>query len=590
MDVNKRIDLLRKEMKKQKIAAFIIPSSDPHLSEYVADRWKAREWISGFDGSAGTAVVTQNHAGLWTDVRYFIQAEKQLKNSEFQLHKVTNQFAPQFLDWIVENVPTGSTIGVDGWCISQGQYRQFSDQLKPIKAKLEVNQDLINEIWQNRPSLPGEPIFKHLLRFTGKSRGEKLADIRAEMKAQNVTHYLLPALDDIGWTLNLRGRDVDCNPVFIAYLIIGQKQSNLYIDISKVSKEIRENLEEDHIEIRPYEKIISDLNKLSENSKVLVDKSQINCMLYRAINGSPVVGRSISKWAKACKNDTEIAHFRTCMEKDGAALAETFFWMENNVGKMAMTELDISEKLSENRAKRAHYYGDSFHAIVGYKGNGAIMHYRPIKGESAEIQREGMLLVDSGGQYEDGTTDITRTFHLSTPTAEQKKHYTLVLKGMISLTKAVFPAGTPGGQLDTFARQYLWKNRLDFGHGTGHGVGFFMNVHEPPQGFANIFSERGRTRMKHGMVSSNEPGFYLEGAYGIRLENLVVNVEEENGFMHFETLTLYPFEHKLVDLSLMNKSEIAWLNEYHQEVYDRISPYIQDESLLIWFKDKCQPF
>ena len=590
MSINERIDHLRSSMKKNKISAYIIPSSDPHLSEYVADKWKAREWISGFDGSAGTAIVTMEHAGLWTDARYFIQAEKQLQHSEFQLHKIENQFSPQYMDWVIKNVQKGATVGVDGWCISQGQYQQYVDQLKDINGKLEIGLDLIGEIWEDRPLLPSESIFPHDVKFSGKSRTEKLDLVREMMADQNASHYLLPALDDLAWLLNLRGRDVDCNPVFIAYLLVGIKEASLYIDREKVSQELKAVLEADGIKIRPYDKILKDLNNLDQNASVLVDKLQINCMLFRAINGKPIMGKSIAKWEKACKNDVEIKNIRRCMEKDGAALAESFFWLEQNLGNTTITELDLAHKLMENRSTKEHYYGESFHAIVGYKSNGAIMHYRPTDDDSAEILPEGILLVDSGGQYEDGTTDITRTFSLSNPTKDQQKHYTLVLKGMIALTQAVFPSGTPGGQLDTLARQYLWQNRLDFGHGTGHGVGFFMNVHEPPQGFANIQSERGKTRMMHGMITSNEPGFYLEGAYGIRLENLVLTVEEENGFMHFETLTLYPFSRRLTDVSLLTESEINWLNTYHDEVFTRVSPLLEGDKILDWFKEKCGHF
>lgn len=590
MNINNRIDLLRSSMKNHNIAAFIIPSSDPHLSEYVADKWKAREWISGFDGSAGTAIITMDHAGLWTDARYFIQAETQLAKSEFQLHKIENQFSPQYMDWIKENIPKGATVGVDGWCLSQGQYQQFTEELKSIRGKLEVSYDLIDEVWKDRPQLPVEKIFAHEVKFAGKSRSEKIEIIRKMMGDQKASHYLMPALDDIAWVLNLRGRDVDCNPVFIAYFLLGLRKAFLYIDKNKVPKEIKIALENDGIEIRPYEKILKDVNALEENSSVLVDKMQINCMLFRGINGKPVLGKSIAKWQKACKNEIEINNIRRCMEKDGAALAESFYWMEENVGKQKITEYRLSEILTEQRSKKEFYYGDSFHAIVGYKSNGAIMHYRPTPENSLEIKPEGMLLVDSGGQYEDGTTDITRTFCLDNPSQDQKKHYTLVLKGMIALTQAVFPAGTPGGQLDTLARQFLWQNRIDFGHGTGHGVGFFMNVHEPPQGFANIQSERGKTRMQHGMVTSNEPGFYLEGSYGIRLENLVLTVEEDNGFMHFETLTLYPFSHKLTDISLLTESEISWLNGYHQNVYARVSPLLENVDVRSWFKEKCSPF
>ncbi len=588
MIINDRIQACRQEMSQLGLDAYIIPSSDPHQSEYVADRWKSREWISEFTGSAGVVVITQDHAGLWTDSRYFLQAEEQLATSEMVLHKVKNQYIPQHIAWCRDNLDKGKVVGVDGWMISSAQEKSYIKILGEAGVKLNTSHDVIEKIWDQRPDLPTEKVIDHDVNFAGKTREEKLAVIREKMKEKGADLYLMTALDDIAWAYNLRGNDVEFNPVFIGYGLIGKSEAILYIDPAKISDFMFASLQEDGIKVREYDFILQDLNKLDEKATILADPSQVNSVLYKGINGKIISGQSIVKWEKAIKNEVEISHIRQVMVKDGAALANTFYWMEETLKEKGIPEAELAEKLAYYRSQQPYYKGESFSAIVGYKGNGAIIHYRPMPDTCATIEKDGMLLVDSGGQYMDGTTDITRTFSLSVPTAEQKKHFTLVLRGMIALTLMKFPEGTPAGQLDTIARQFLWNETLNYGHGTGHGVGFFLNVHEPPQGFATINSERGKTAIVPGMLTSNEPGYYLEGEYGIRIENLVLAKEDETeGFIAFDTTTLYPIDLRLIDETMLNRREKAWLNRYHQEVYDKVSPLLKNE-VKEWFKLKCR--
>lgn len=588
MNINDRIQACRQEMSQLGLDAYIIPSSDPHQSEYVADRWKSREWISGFTGSAGVVVITHDHAGLWTDSRYFLQAEEQLASSEMVLHKVKNQYIPQHIAWCRDNLDKGKVVGVDGWMISSAQEKSYIKILGETGVKLNTQHDIIEKIWKGRPELPAEKIIDHDVEFAGKSRPEKLSLIREKMEEKGADVYLMTALDDIAWAYNLRGSDVEFNPVFIAYGLVRKSSATLYIDPLKVSDNMFATLQEDGIKVKEYNLLIPDLNNLEEKSKVLADASQVNSVVFKAINGEIIQGQSIVKWEKTIKNQKETDLIYKVMIKDGAALANTFFWMEQTLKERGIPEAELAEKLAYYRSQQPYYKGESFSAIVGYKGNGAIIHYRPMPDTCASIENNGMLLVDSGGQYMDGTTDITRTFSLSAPTAEQKKHFTLVLRGMIALTLLKFPKGTPAGQLDTIARQFLWNEGLNYGHGTGHGVGFFLNVHEPPQGFAAINSERGKTAIQPGMLTSNEPGYYLEGEYGIRVENLVLAREDSvEDFISFDTTTLYPIDLQLIDETILNRREKAWLNRYHKEVYDKVSPLLDDE-VKDWFKLKCR--
>ncbi len=588
MNINQKVEALRQKMKANSVDAYIIPTSDPHQSEYPATHWQSRAWISGFTGSAGTVIVTQDHAGLWTDSRYFLQAEEEISDSSFELHKMHNQFKPGYITWVKEQLAEGSTVSIDGALFSLNQKNEFESILSSKKISLSIQEDFIDGVWTDRPPIPVKKIFEHPVEFAGKSRAEKLSEIRSEMQKSGASVHLMTTHDDIGWTYNLRGYDVEFNPVFVAYSIINDEDAILFINDIKVPHDIKSNLENDQIYLKPYSEIYSYLNDLSADTKILIDESSINFKLYESIKHLQLIsGEIIARHLKAIKNDVEIAHFKRVMEKDGVALAEAFYWLENTVEERAVSEFEFSNKLAECRSRQENYYGESFGAIIGYRGNGAIIHYRPQEASSANILNEGILLADSGGQYHDGTTDITRTVSFDEASAEEKKAYTLVLKGHIGLAMAIFPEGTNGGQLDILARQHLWNNGMNYLHGTGHGVGFFMNVHEPPQGFAPGASMRAKTIHKSGMVSSNEPGFYKEGAYGIRIENLVVaRKSERNGFLEFDTITLFPMETSLIELSLLNEIEKKWLNEYHEEVYNKLNPALNNE-MKVWLRNKC---
>ena len=590
MKIDDRINLLREKMLANDLDAYIIPTNDPHQSEYVSDHWKSREWISGFTGSAGVIVITQGHAGLWTDSRYFIQAEEELQGSSVVLHKIKVQHTPQHVEWIVKNLQRKAKVGIDGWLMSKGQNDQYKKILSTKDITMILDIDIISQVWKNRPPLPKDEIFLHDPKYSGKTCNQKIEEVRNVMKSKHVDIYLITALDEIAWVLNIRGKDVDYNPVCIAYALIGMDFTTIYIDGDKVTEEVREYFKSNEIMIKDYYDLVADLNILNEKETILVSPHQVSNMLYKAINGEAIHGESIIKLQKAIKNDTEIMHIRSVMKKDGAALANAFYWLEQTLKERSVSEVEFSDKLAMCRNQQGGYFGESFGAIVGFKGNGAIVHYRPQPGKCAKIKKGGgILLVDSGGQYVDGTTDITRTIALGEPTEEQKKNFTLVLKGHIALAQARFPAGTTGQQLGTFARQFLWDAGKDYGHGTGHGVGFFLNVHEGPQGFAPIYSERGKTAHKPGMFTSNEPGYYKEGEYGIRTENLVITKEDDTkGFLSFETVTLYPIDIRLIDETNMSSAEKAWFNRYHARVYKEVSPFLSEE-IRAWFKLKCRP-
>ncbi len=589
IQINQRLLLLRNVMSKNGIHAVIIPSSDPHQSEYVADHWQERAWISGFTGSAGYAVVTLDHAGIWTDSRYYLQAELETKDSEFVLHKMPDQFASYYIDYLLQNLTPGQRVAINGWMFSKSEVSKIKTQFDKKGIEVVYDIDLVSEIWPERPSLLNSQVELHNSLYTGMDVNTKLENIRGKMKNIGASHHFISALDDIAWTLNIRGKDVEYNPVNIAYLIISLDNSHLFIDNQKITKEAEKSLQEAGITIHPYNKVIKFLSLLSDDEKMLVDPSICSQKVYDAISCIVIEGSSIPKGLKAIKTETEIKNIKNAMIKDAAALANTFYDLEQTLYQnKELTELDLAQKLAYYRSQQPLYRGESFGAIVGYKGNGAIIHYHPEKKTCKTIKREGILLVDSGGQYLDGTTDITRTFTLDKPSDEEKVAYTLILKGMIALSKAVFPKGTMGIQLDTLARQFLWSQGLNYGHGTGHGVGFYLNVHEPPQGFTPGLSERGKTIIEPGMLSSNEPGFYKENSFGMRIENLIVSRESEHkGFLCFETITLYPFEHHLIDVSLLTKEEISWIDKYHKSVYDNTEPLLSPE-VKIWFKEKCK--
>lgn len=591
MSISPFLSQLRIDMDHLGIDGYIIPSSDPHQGEYVADHWKSRAWISGFTGSAGTAAVTATAAGVWTDSRYFIQAEDELSKSDFELHKVYNQGSPQYIDWLIEHLNEGDTIACDGRLFSKKLIASLSKKLAKKNIKFLPSHDLIKAIWLDRPPLPSDPIFELGIEHAGESRASKLKRIKSKMAEHKVQHHLISTLDDIAWIFNIRGKDVTYNPVAYAYSVIGLEKSIIYVPEGKIDHVLNENLHIDQVEVRSYEEIWKDLNELSQNDAILIDGSTISDALYKAINCDTKVDKPLpSILMKAIKNEVEIQHFRDVMIKDGIALTKFYMWLEANI-ENEPTEYDLAQKIAAFRSAGEGYKSESFGAIVGYKANGAIVHYSPDKAGSAKLKPSGLLLVDSGGQYTNGTTDITRTTSLGDITDEERDAYTRVLKGNITLDRAVFPEGTLGVQLDTLARVSLWENKLNYLHGTGHGIGFFLNVHEGPQGFHPGIASRSKNSIDEHMITTNEPGYYKSGAFGIRIENCLLTISagssESGKFLKFETLTLFPIDTSPINMAMLTKDEVIWINDYHNLVFNRLSPGLNEEESN-WLREKCK--
>ncbi len=584
-----RLAAFRAKMQSHDIAAYIIPSTDPHQSEYLPEYWSCRAWLSGFTGSAGLMVVTSTKAGLWTDSRYFLQAETQLEDTTIDFHKVLDRSKAYYLDYLCQELKSGDKVGLCPLLFSKLQIERIKKHLSDCGIEVVLSEDLFEEVWIDRPSLPTETVFDHPIEYAGESRAKKIEVVRTEMTSYGVGNYLVSTLDDIAWLLNLRGRDIRLNPVFMSYLLICKEKTYLYINADKVESELKAELEDVQIYIREYAEISNDLKALESTDSLLLDARSANYSLYQALGHLKVTeGKNIVKHLKSKKSKTEVRHIENAMIKDGVALCHAFHWLEQEIENRTVSEYDFAVKLAACRGEQADYYGESFDAIVGYKSNGAIIHYRPEKDQSAMISKDGVLLVDSGGQYIDGTTDITRTFCLGEVTPEFSKAYTQVLKGFITLDNAVIPEGTNGGQIDILARQYLWASGKNYSHGTGHGVGYFLNVHEGPQGISPGRSMGATTPLEQGMITSNEPGYYVEGQYGIRIENVILcQPSEYENFLSFRSLTMYPIETKAIDKSIFSKEEQKWLNDYHQNVYDRLSPYLNAE-LKAWLQEKCQ--
>lgn len=588
-----RITALRAIMASHKADAYIVPTADPHQSEYVPDRWSHRQWISGFNGSAATVIVTGKHAGLWTDSRYFLQAEQELAGTGIELHKLKVQTQAEYVEWLCNQMKPGQTVACDFWCFSYAQIRTFDRMFSENGIVLKDTGDLIEGIWEDRPEIGMNPIYDWTLKFAGTKREEKLKKLKAALKERKSDYIVLSALDEIAWLLNLRGSDVRCNPVFVAYLVVSKNSADLFIPDKKLDSKLELKIKEAGVQVKHYNEIATYLANIPEDSKIQIDPSSLNAKLCLKLNPKSIKEDSSPVMLmKACKSPAEQNHIREVMEKDGVALLRAFMWLEKALKrKKAVTEYDFAMQIAHFRSQQSHYVGESFDAIVGYNANGAIIHYKPSPQTASRIKPKGILLVDSGGQYLDGTTDITRTIALSKPGIEFKKHYTAVLMGHIALADTVFPEGTKGIQLDVLARQHLWKMGLNYAHGTGHGVGYFMNVHEPPQGFVSAWNQRGQTGMLEGMLTSNEPGFYKEGHYGIRIENLVLNVahskQNEQRFLQFETVTLFPIDTHLIHMPLMNRQCVSWLNAYHKEVYKRLAPHL-DAAEKKWLKVKCK--
>ena len=577
--INERIQALRLILKSKSISAFIIPSTDPHLSEYVAPHWKIREWISGFTGSAGTVVILDDKAGLWTDSRYFLQAAQQLEGTDITLYKEMLPETPTITDFLCQNIKPGETIGIDGKMFSVEQVEQMRRKLEAENIHLEICGDLSGEIWKERPGMPNTPAFIYELKYAGKSCQEKIEAIRTKLKMQGTDGLFLSSLDEIAWTLNLRGSDVHCNPVVISYLLITQNNITYFISSEKITEEVGNYLKAQQINIQPYDEVENYLRKLNIKS-LLLNPSKTNYAIYSAINPACniIYGESPVTLLKAVRNEQEIAGIHAAMQRDGVALVRFLKWLEEVVPSGLETELTIDKKLHEYRAAQALYMGESFDTIAGYKEHGAIVHYSATLETDVTLLPKGFLLLDSGAQYLDGTTDITRTIALGELTEEEKIDYTLILKGHIALAMAKFPTGTRGAQLDVLARMPIWQHKMNFLHGTGHGVGHFLSVHEGPQ---SIRMNENPVILQPGMVTSNEPGVYKAGSHGIRTENLTLVRKAGEGmfgdYLEFETITLCPICKKGIIKEMLTTEEVSWLNTYHQKVYEKLSPDLNEE-------------
>ena len=591
MKTIEKISSLREQMRKYSLAAYIVPGTDPHASEYVTEHWRERMWISGFTGSAGTAVVTMDNGGLWTDSRYFLQADIQLKDSGLRLMKEGLADTPSIAQWLKQELKLGANVGVNPEMFSSNGYAALQNELQDADIHL-IPVDLIEPIWVGRPALPTTPFYIMDLKYTGKSVMDKLASLREEMAKRHADVYVISSLDEIAWLFNIRGTDVDYNPLVIAYAVVTKSEATLFVVPEKLTADTMKYLVSNKVAVADYECIINAVKKIDANDAVLYDGAKLNRALWNAIpkGCKKVECASLVAQLKAIKNEVELEGTRKAMKQDGKALVRFFMWLEQNVGKQKLTEYDLMIRLKECRAEGENFMGESFGTIAGFNGNGAIVHYSADEHNCATVQEQGMLLLDSGGQYMDGTTDITRTVILGEPTEQQKVDYTLVLKGHVALACAKFPEGTRGVQLDVLARQFLWQNGLSYGHGTGHGVGHFLCVHEGPQ---NIRTDLNPTPLQVGMLLSDEPGVYRAGEYGIRIENLVAVRQGEctpfANFLEFETLTLYPYDQALIQWDLLSKEEIDWINAYHQKVEDELTPLLNDEEVA-WLKEKCKKY
>ncbi|AHV93720.1 aminopeptidase P family protein [Bordetella holmesii] len=591
---DQRIAALRQAMRRNKLDAYVVPSADPHLSEYLPKRWQARRWLSGFTGSVGTLVVTADFAGLWVDSRYWVQAEAQLAGTGITLMKIALASTPGHVDWLAAHVPSGGRVGVDGNVLGLAAFRALSRALAPAQVELSISEDLIDEIWVDRPGLPDAPVYEHLAPHACQPRAERLGRVRQAMAAKGADTHLVSTLDDIAWIFNLRGADVSYNPVFLAHALIGSDYATLFVAEGKIDDALAAALAADGVDVAPYALVAEALGTLEHDQTLLIDPARVTCGVFHAMD--PQIARvediNPSTLMKSRKSEAELANVREAMAQDGAALCEFFAWFEAAQGRETVTELTIDEQITLARARRPGYVCPSFATIAGYNANGAMPHYRATEDSHAVIEGNGLLLIDSGGQYLNGTTDITRVVAVGTPTADQKVDFTLVLKGMIALSRACFPRGIASPMLDALARAPIWAGAAEYGHGTGHGVGYFLNVHEGPQVISYRAAPGAHTAMEPGMITSNEPGIYRPGRWGVRIENLVANrswFEGELGeFLCFETLTLCPIDTRCIDAALMRPDEIAWLNDYHRQVRERLAPLVQGAA-LDWLLTRTEP-
>ena len=590
-EIAERLSRLRKVMKREHLGAFIFPSTDAHNSEYVPDHWKGREWISGFDGSAGVAVVTQTSAALWTDSRYFIAAESQLKHTEYQLMRIGLPDTPSIAQWIGQELQQTdfTEVGMDGFVNTKAFVQQMVNDLrKEGGITLRTNFDPLAQIWNDRPVIPKNKVEIHPLQYAGESTSSKLTRIRKALRLQHADGTMLSALDDIAWTLNLRGTDVHCNPVFVAYLLISTHAAVLYIDPEKLTEEVQSYLKAEGVSTRSYDEV-TQAGRHYPDYTILLDAEQLNAHIFSVFQKQHVITASSPVPAmKAVKNKTEIAGFKAAMERDGVAMVKFLQWLKPAVEAGGQTEISLDEKLTALRAEQDLYRGLSFDTIVGYETHGAIVHYEATPETDIPVQPKGLVLIDSGAQYLDGTTDITRTIALGPITEEQRRVYTLVLKGHIQLELCKFPSGASGTQLDALARQAMWREGMNFMHGTGHGVGSYLNVHEGPH---QIRMEYKPAPLRAGMTVTDEPGLYLEGKFGVRIENtLLITPYLKTAFgefLQFESLTLAPIDTTPIIIEMLLPEERNWLNAYHEQVFQRLSPYLSDKENN-WLREATQ--
>ncbi|KVF58042.1 peptidase M24 [Burkholderia cepacia] len=590
-----RLALLRGAMVREDLAAYLVPSADPHLSEYLPERWQARRWLSGFTGSVGTLVVTADFAGLWVDSRYWVQADAELAGTGVQLMKMTGgqQSAPH-VDWLAQNVAAGATVGVDGAVLGVAAARGLTAALNARGIALRTDLDLLDAIWPERPGLPGDAVFEHAAPQADTTRASKLAEVRRAMRAQGAQWHFVSTLDDLAWLFNLRGADVNFNPVFVAHAMIGADRATLFVADGKVSPALAASLAQDGVDVRAYDAARAALAALPDGATLLIDPRRVTFGTLEAVPAGVKLVEAVnpSTFAKSRKTSTEIEHVRVTMEHDGAALAEFFTWFEQAVNRETITELTIDEKLTAARARRPGYVSPSFATIAGFNANGAMPHYRATPESHATIAGDGLLLIDSGGQYVTGTTDITRVVPVGTVSDLQRRDFTIVLKSMMALSRARFPRGIRSPMLDAIARAPMWAAGLDYGHGTGHGVGYFLNVHEGPQVISHYAPAEPYTAMEEGMITSIEPGVYRPGQWGIRIENLVVNraagQTEFGDFLAFETLTLCPIDTRCVLIEMLHEEERAWLNAYHATVRERVGRHLSGDAKA-WLDARTRP-
>ena len=591
--VVERLARTRVLMNQNGIHALLVPSADPHLSEYLPAYWQGRQWLSGFYGSVGTLIVTPTFAGVWADSRYWEQAAKELTGSTIELVKLLPG-QPGPLEWLAEQAPEGATVCVDGAVLALASARTLESKLKERGAVLRTDIDLLSEVWLDRPTLPVQPIYEHLPPQATVSRVEKLAQLRDTLKQRKADAHFIATLDDIAWLFNLRGSDVSFNPVFVSFALIEQERATLFLDLNKVSPELRDTLARDGVDLRDYARINAALASLPAATRLLVDPARVTCGLLGNLQAEVtlVEGLNPTTLAKSQKSLDDAVHIRQAMEQDGAALCEFFAWLETALWRERITELTIDEHLSAARARRPGFVSLSFNTIAAFNANGAMPHYHATEQEHAVIEGDGLLLIDSGGQYLGGTTDITRMVPVGTPTLEQKRDCTRVLKGVIALSRAQFPKGILSPLLDSIARAPIWAENVDYGHGTGHGVGYFLNVHEGPQVIAYQAAAAPHTAMQPGMITSIEPGTYRPGRWGVRIENLVLNREagasEFGTFLKFETLTLCPIDTRCLEPSLLSREELEWFDAYHAQVRERLSPLLEGP-VLEWLLERTAP-